>query len=241
MDWLSQMKPHYNQIVPVPLWVVVITVVMVVLAGVLFGLFTTENDRLIALWGGLAGGLVVYIIGFLREVYHLRQLDYFWRMGIRDILNTRHDVVYYGNIISKAKSEVLVTGTSCHRFINDFLDLGADDKALVDQLRQFPKLRIRFLIPCDSFMDFESKTKFDLVRPKLERLQSKFPSRVELRRFGDIARLSMVVVDDELIAGPVLPGIESRQAPAVHVSRLTEYGKKHIDYFEEVWERSDGG
>ena len=235
------MKQHYDRKVPLPFWFVVVTTIIALLACVLVGLFATKNDTVIALLGGLAGGLVVYIISFLTDISQLRQLDRFRRMGIKSILNTRHNVTYYGKIVAKAKSEVLVIGTSCHRFITDFLDEGADDKVLVDQLRQFPELQIRFLIPCDEYMDSDSKTKFGLVRPKLERLQQQFADRVELRRFQELPRLSMVVVDDELIAGPVLPGIESRQSPAVHVYRQTEYGRKHIDYFEAIWKTSEGG
>ena len=235
MDWLSQMKQHYDRKVALPFWIVVLAAILVALACVLVGLFTTKNDTAIALFGGVSGGLVVYIISFLTDIGQLKQLDRFRQMGIRNILSTRHEVVYYAQIVGQAKSEVLVMGTSCHRFITDFLDERADDKVLVDRLRRFPQLEIRFLVPSDECMDAESRTKFGLVLPKLERLQTQFGDRVKLRRFHDIARLSMVAVDGELIAGPVLPGIESRQSPAVHVKRQTEYGKKHVEYFEAMW------
>lgn len=234
------MKQRYDKKVVLPFWIMVLAGILVALACVLVGLFATENDTAIAVLGGLAGGLVVYIISFLTDIGPLRQLDRFRKMGIRNILSTRHDVVYYGEVVGKAKSEVLVMGTSCHRFITDFLDERADDKVLVDRLRQFPELKIRFLVPGDEYMDEDSKTKFGLVLSKLERLKQQFNSRVELRRFQDTARLSMVVVDEELITGPVLPGIESRQSPAVHVKTQTEYGKKHLEYFETMWKKAEG-
>lgn len=239
MDWISEMKRHYDRKVALPFWFVVVTGISVTLALVLLGLYVTKNDTVIAVLGGLAGGLVVYTISFLTEIGQLRQLDRFRRMGIRSILNTRHDVTYYGDVVGKAKSEVLVMGTSCHRFITDFLDERADDKVLVDQLRKFPELRVRLLVPDEESMDADSIAKFGLVRPKLERLDELFAVRVELRRFPEAARVSMVVVDEEVISGPVLPGVESRQSPAVHVARQTEYGKKHVEYFEAMWKTSE--
>ena len=239
MDWISEVKQRYDQKVVLPFWFVVLAAILVALSCVLLGLFTTKNDTVIALLGGLAGGLVVYTISFVTDIGQLRQLDRFRKMGIKKILSTRHNVLYYGEVIGQAKFEVMVMGTSCHRFITDFLDRKADDKALVDLLRQFPKLQVRILVPSDDFMDEDSRTKLGLVLPKLEHLQGEFGNRVKLKRFKDSARLSMVVVDDELIVGPVLPGIESRQAPAVHVKRQTDYGRKHVEYFDNVWREAE--
>ena len=122
-----------------------------------------------------------------------------------------------------------------------FLDDKAYNKVFVDQLRMHPSLRVSILVPLEHHMDAESRSKFDLVGSKIDRLIPEFGSRVELRRFDDVTRLSMVLADAELIAGPVFPGVESRKSPAVHVDSRTEYGQKCIEHFDEVWKSSGNG
>ena len=235
------MMNSFDKPITMPFWVVVLVVILLTVGGVVAGLFTIQNATAVAVLGGLLGGLVVYAISFLTDIGRWRQLDRFNRMGIKDILSTRHQVTYYGPIVSRARTEVLVMGTSCHRFINDFMDDRSDDKVLLDQLRKHIDLTVRILIPTAGRMDDESRAKFDLVKEKLRRVMNEFPGRVELRRFDDVARLSMVMVDEELITGPVFPGIESRQSPAVHVDRRTEYGTKFKDFFDDLWDKSASG
>ena len=235
------MKQKFNKRVSMPFWAVIVIGIILAAGCVLIGLYTTQNATVIAVLGGLLGGLVVYTISFITEIGQLRQLDRFRRLGIKDILNTRHDITYYEPIVGVAKLRVCVMGTSSHRFINDFLDDKADNKVLVDQLRLHPSLKVSILVPLEHHMDAESRTKFDLVRPKIDRLITEFGSRVELRRFDDVVRLSMVLADDELITGPVFPGVESRQSPAVHVDSRTEYGQKCLEHFDKVWKSSGNG
>ncbi len=66
-------------------------------------------------------------------------------------------------------------------------------------------------------------------------VKARFGDRVELRRFDDAARHSLVIADNDLVAGPVFDDDKSRHAPAVHVGIETVFGQKYYSHFETVW------
>ena len=131
-------------------------------------------------------------------------------------------------------------GSSCTRFISDFLDPDTDDHVLIERLRLFPEMRVQILVPQSRRMDAATKRKLGDLGSKIEKLKAEFKDRFEMREFSYEARHSFVITDTELIAGPIFEGTESKNSPAVHVSASTPFAEKYIKHFDTVWDRSDG-
>lgn len=195
--------------------------------------------KLVGLIGGLVSGLLVFILTFITTINPLQKLDKFEKMGIRAVLANRHDKAYYQKIVVGSRKVVRVMGASCTRFVDDFLDRESDDKVLIDAMRAHQKLVIQLLIPNDAFMEAESKARVPGMLRKLVKLKAEFGDRVELRRFDERAQHSFVIVDNELIAGPIFESDKSKHGPAVHVAMTTHFAQKYSQHFDDIW--SAGG
>lgn len=224
----------------VPNWIMVTGGVLIVTA--VFGFWYYKADpadtKLVGFLGGIATGLVVYLATFLTVLGPLRELDRFHRMGIRGLLENRHEQLYYRRLVKKGRQRVDVMGASCSRFVRDFLDPDADDKVLIDALNKHGQLKVRLMIPNDANMTSEARDNARHMLALVERIRATFDNRVEVRRFNDAARHSFVLVDGDLVAGPVFDGDRSRHAPAVHVAVETAFGQKYSIYFEKLWGES---
>ncbi|WP_173974477.1 hypothetical protein [Magnetospirillum sp. LM-5] len=224
----------------VPIWILVASGVIIVIAVLGYWYYKADpaEAKLVGFLGGVVTGLVVYLATFLSVLGPLRELDRFHRMGIRGLLANRHDKLYYRSLVKKSRQRVDVMGASCNRFVRDFLDPDADDKVLVDALSKHNQLRVRLMIPDDEHMTDEARDIVKHMLPGINKLRMSFGDRVEVRRFNDRARHSFVLVDGDLIAGPVFDGDRSRHAPAVHVALETLFGQKYSAYFDELWRAS---
>lgn len=227
--------------VSIPRWVIFLVILILIIGGLIIWLYQADEDnaKLIAILAGLVSGLIVYVFTFVSIVGELKQVEFYRSLGIRDLLSNRHDKEYYKKIVGNAKTRVDVMGASCVRFVEDFLDLDSDDKALVDALVKHPRLRVRFLIPKAAHMSEVTKKKVSAATPKFQALQRKFKDQVQFRRFDSEAAHSFVLVDDELIAGPVFAQERSKHDPAVHVEASTPFGRKYVDHFQMVWDNCE--
>jgi len=227
--------------VRVPLWLIwmIAVIIAIGLLSYWYYLIDPTDSKLIGLVGGVVTGLIVYLATFLTLLRPLLELDRFHRMGIKGLLANRHDQAYYRGLVAKSRMRVDVMGASCNRFVRDFLDLKSDDKVLVDALNRHSQLRVRLLIPTDAHMSDDTRSGVPNTLEQITAIRKRFGSRVELRRFDDKARHSFVVVDNDLVAGPIFEDSVSRHAPAVHVAAETLFGEKYHAYFEEVWKSAD--
>jgi hypothetical protein len=221
----------------VPLWLIwtVVITLVIVGCGLWYYWIDAENPKLVGLAGGILTGLVVYLATFITLLRPLQELDGFHRMGIKALLDNRHDQAYYRKLVARSTMRVDVTGASCSRFVGDFLDVDSDDKVLVDALNKHPHLRVRLLIPDDAYMSEDVRSRTIATLKQIEAVRQRFGDRVELRRFADMARHSFVIADRDLVAGPVFDDDKSRHAPAVHVATETLFGQKYIQYFDTTW------
>ena len=146
----------------IPVWLMIIAGCLIVLA--LFSFWYYELDehsiKTLELVGGVVSGIVVFLITYITAIGPALQLDRFKRMGIVDVLNDRHDKEYYKDLVIGARSTVRVMGASCTRFVEDFLDLDADDKVLVDALNKYGRLSVQLLVPVEKFLAPEAKINF---------------------------------------------------------------------------------
>lgn len=224
----------------VPIWALIVGAA--VLATIVFGFWYWAMDekstKMLGFVGGMFSGLAVFIITYATVIGPSLQLERYLSMGIVDVLDNRHDKIYYEKLVAKARSSVKVMGVSCSRFVNDFLDPAADDKVLFDQLQRHPLLKVELLVPMEKHLEANTKAKTKDLNSKLAAIEALFPGRVLLRRFDSKAHHSFVIVDDDLVAGPVFEGDKSRHAPAVHVKMTTTFAMKYRDFFEQEWTKS---
>lgn len=227
----------------VPLWLIWTSAISVVIAalGYVYWKIDPANSKLVGAVGGVVTGLIVYLATFFTLLRPIQEVDRFHRMGIKGLLDNRHDQAYYRKLIARSSIRVDVMGASCSRFVRDFLDVDSDDKVLIDALNRHPRLRVRLLIPEDAYMSEEARNRTETTLAQIAAVQTRFGDHVKLRRFKDEARHSLVIADSDLIAGPVFEDNKSRHAPAVHVATETLFGQKYLTYFEEVWIGTDAG
>lgn len=211
--------------------------IAIILFGVCYYYLDSGEAKLLGLIGGIETGLIVYLLTFLTLLKPLRELERFRSMGIKALLANRHDQAYYKKLVSNGARRVDVMGASCSRFVQDFLDVESDDKVLVDALSNHTYLKVRLLIPDDENLSSEARSSLPRTLAKVEQAHQRFGDRVELRRFAHKAQHSFVIVDGDIVAGPIFAGDNSRHAPAVHVSAETAFGRKYEDYFDTVWAR----
>jgi hypothetical protein len=226
----------------VPNWAIFLIALSVVMAvfSLLYYFLPDDSTKLLGLIGGIVSALAVFILTFAATVKPMQKLQRFEKMGVRALLRNRHDREYYRELVAQAKNDVRVMGASCTRFVEDFMDLESDDKVLIDALRRNSKLKVRLLIPSEEFMAQETRARAQAPTRILTAVYKEFKDRVELRRFDEKVAHSFVIVDDELVAGPVFEGSKSKYAPAVHVAMWTEYARKYAEHFDEVWRESAG-
>lgn len=230
--------------VHVPLWWFLIGAVLVVsgLLGYAYYYWIDETDtKLLGLVGGILTGLIVYAATFVTLLRPLQELDRFQRMGVKRLLANRHEKANYRDLVAGARQRVYVMGASCGRFVKDFMDVDSDDKVLIDALNAHPNLKVRLLIPTDKKMSASTRSSTQTMLAQLAAVRQIHGARIELHRFDDTARHSFVLVDDDLVAGPVFDGDKSRHAPAVHVSAGTAFGQKYCAYFDDMWDNHSVG
>ncbi|MEM8986676.1 MAG: hypothetical protein AAGC95_08135 [Pseudomonadota bacterium] len=221
--------------VRVPVWTIIIFTLSVLGFIIFAWLADATNAKTIGVLSGLLAGLIVYGLSFLTELPVYARLEKFEQTGVKNLLKNRYEKAYYRPILEKAERRVCVMGSSCSRFITDFLDPDTDDHVLIDRLRLYPQMKVQILVPQSQKMGKAARQKFSALCVKIDWLTGEFEDRFEIREFPHNARHSFVITDTELIAGPIFEGTESKNSPAVHVSASTPFAQKYIDYFRDLW------
>lgn len=223
--------------ISVPAWllIVVVGVAICIGASVWYYLLDADSPKMIGLVGGVVSGLLVFVLTFVVSIQPLLKLDRFEKMGIRNVLQNRHDKAYYAKVLVKARKTIKVTGASCTRFVDDFLDMENEDRLLISALQKYDRLQIQLLMPDDTHVSDEARARLPSMFRKLDRVRENFGQRVQVRRFCGPAHHSFIIADEELVAGPIFQGDKSKYAPAVHVAMFTKFGEKYDEYFDLVW------
>ena len=229
------MNTAMKKIIRMPMSYAILAGLLFFAAGALYWFFGTDDPKLSALIGGICGGVIVYIIGFLISIYEYRSIDRFRQLGVKEVLPNRRGTDYYEKLVSEASEIVVVTGTSCSRFIDDFANRYNDNHVLVDALRKNKGLEVKIMVPSEKYMDDQSKIKFRSGEEKLRNLLADCIGRVKMKRFNHEPRYSFVRVDNNLIVGPVFTEVESKDAPAIHLDVNSAYAEKYLDDFNRVW------
>ena len=220
-----------------------IAIILILLAGFwLYFEIEIENEKWVMLIGSTISGLIVVLLTVSLSYYEFKKIERFRQMGVIDMLPERTDKKYYEEILRNAKTLIQVMGTSCTRFLDDFGNQSRPDHVLIDVMDNNTTLKLQILVPDEKNMDEESKQKFNTssMTQIINSLKEKYPERFKIKRFNFTPSHSFVRADHDLIVGPVFPRVDSRHAPAIHLKTSSEYAKKYIQYYEDVWTGSDG-
>lgn len=232
----------YNKKLSIPMpWAIVIVMILLLLVFGAISIIMTEKNILEnegPLWvfaSGVVSGLVVTLAQFCISWADAKAIDRFRRMGVENVLTTRDEEAYYGKLIQTARSQVDVLGSTATRLIQDFADLNspkAEKRALIKALKI--GVSIRILVAAPASLNDGDKYKYPLNRKNFETIAGQY-ANFEVRYFNTMPIASFVRADHELVVGPLLPGVESKHTPALHVYNHSPYAASYLKYFEDTW------
>ncbi|WP_238912406.1 hypothetical protein [Achromobacter xylosoxidans] len=222
-----------------------ITVVALLLLVVLVAMSVLMTDKRFLdndgpLWvfaSGVASGLVVTLAQFFLSWADARAIDRFRAMGVENVLSNRDEEAYYGKLIQSARSQVDVLGSTAARLMQDFADVGSprpEKRALIEALKKGVEVRILVAYPSHLY-DRERNFKYPVALKLFKDIAAQY-SNFQVRYFDAAPLASFVRTDHELVVGPLLPGVESKHTPALHVFNFSPYASSYLNYFEKTWE-----
>ncbi|ALO38292.1 hypothetical protein UZ73_08465 [Alcaligenes faecalis] len=226
--------------ISMPVAIVVIAVLLLVAFGTISILMTNKGflESEGPLWvfaSGVVSGLVVTLAQFCLSWADAKAIDRFRRMGVENVLTTRDEEEYYGQLIRKARSQVDVLGATATRLMEDFADSNspkAEKRALIKALTN--NVRVRILVASPERLDARDQYKCTSTRQRFEAMAAAH-SNFEVRYFDATPIAAFVRADTELVVGPLLPGVESKHTPALHVYNHSPYAESYLNYFEKTW------
>lgn len=221
-----------------------ITIVALLLLGVLLAMSIIMTDKSFLdndgpVWvfaSGVASGLVVTLAQFFLSWADAKAIDRFRAMGVENVLSNRDEEAYYGKFIQSARTQVDVMGSTATRLMQDFADVESpkpEKKALIEALRKGVEVRILVATP-ERLEARERIYKYPVARKLFESIAAQYPN-FEVRYFDATPIAAFVRADHQLVVGPLLPGVESKHTPALHVYNHSPYAASYLNYFEKTW------
>jgi len=103
----------------------VIAVLLITLTVLLTKLFFSISDpQYSSLFSGLATGFALATVQFFFSWYEYAKIDKYQKMSIIDI--RKDDRELYGSLISDAKEQIIVLGSTASRLLSDFANTASD-------------------------------------------------------------------------------------------------------------------
>jgi hypothetical protein len=178
----------------------------------------------------VAAGQYLMSWGEFAEIGRLRDI------GIERALLARDDKKYYGDLLRKARLNVWVLGVTAGRFIDDFADAQSpreENSVLLGALRR--KVHVRILVAMPTHLEATSVQQAERARVRFEALRKEFPDYFEFKYFDHAPNQSFVRVDQAVIVGPMLRGVESKNSPALHIRTDSPLAGPYVENFEREW------
>ncbi|WP_316801442.1 hypothetical protein [Pedobacter frigidisoli] len=213
--------------------IAVVLIALTVLSTKLF--FSISDPQYSSLVSGLATGFALATIQFFFSWYEYAKIDKYQKMSIIDIRKDRDDRELYGSLISDAKEQIIVLGSTASRLLSDFANTAsnqAKNKYLLTALSK--GVRVRVLLPDKHYLEQGQQAQFDNTKNQFQALQAQY-SNFEYKYFQHSPSHSIFLVDDECILGPMFPGISSRNTPSIHVKSSSPFSRTYLEYFENEW------
>lgn len=226
--------------ISMPWAIVIVAILLLVAFGAISILMTNKSvlEKEGPLWvfaSGVVSGLVVTLAQFCLSWADAKAIDRFRRMGVEDVLTTRDEEAYYGKLIQTARSQVDVLGLTATRLMEDFADDSSpkpEKRTLIKALKK--GVAVRILVAAPERLDSSDQYKYQVTRKRFESIAATYPN-FEVRYFDNTPIASFVRADNELVVGPLLPGLESKHTPALHVYNHSPYAASYLHYFEKTW------
>lgn len=214
---------------------------IILLLAIIFTTDLLSGEKWSSIIPGLLTGFIVALFQAILSLQEIKRIDEYNNLKIKKILSHRKDASYYGNLISKSKTEIKVLGVTAQRFLEDFADENSkateSEKVLLQALQQ-SKIKVKILIADDDFLvGEENKRKAKQAKSKLEYLSNKYPAKFEYCYYKHKPTHSIVIIDNECIVGPIFPELESKYTPAIHLINDSPFAEPYIDYFNQEWEQ----
>lgn len=230
------MKSHFNQILRVHLYKIVMFVWIAATGFFAILFFKEENSKIEALLGGLLAGLLVAFVQYLLDWNEHSDIEAIKELGIKRILPHRDNKSYYGQALSKAKREIWLLGNTASRFLEDFAHPNREDSnAFLTALQKGVEARI--LLPEASHLDASERFKAKASRQQLTELTKQFPN-LKCRYFNHRPAHSVMKIDDECLVGPVFPNVRSKDSPTIHTYAYSPLVGKYLEHFKEEWDNA---
>jgi hypothetical protein len=221
-----------------PLIVVLLLLIASGISGYYY-YYGEPNTKSTALYGGLFSGLILVIVQFSFSWSEYRALSKFHELGIRDILLDRDDRNFYHGLIKSANKRIYVMGVTAARFMEHFADLESDrseTRVLLEAMSRGTDVRI--LLPESNYLLTEKdKTKAQTTTEFFAKVAEHYDN-FHYRFFDHEPAHSIFVVDEECIIGPVLPGVASKDTPAIYMRTEGKYAEKYLNYFDHEWTKA---
>lgn len=188
---------------------------------------------------GAVPGLVVALAQFILSWSEFNAIGRIKNLGIKNVLLTRDDANYYGELIEKAKDTIVVMGVTAKRFLEDFADESSPlehKKRLLAALNR--NVTVKILITTDEWLDGDQKTQYQYTKRRCLDLKSRFPGLFDGREFNHAPNQSLVRIDNDVIVGPVFDRKASKDTPAIHISVESGFAKSYLFNFDQEWEHA---
>lgn len=225
----------------VKVYVYKIILCIMLLAAVVFGyeyFSVTGSPKTTGLLGGLTVGLCIALIQLLIALYEHNEIEAIRKLGIIDILPHRDNERLYKGIISAARKEVLVLGSTAFRFLDDFANDEREDKRTLLDVLERHQIKVRFLLPNREFLvNDDDRHKFDMAAKRLENLARNHGS-VTHQYYQHAPFHNLVLADNKCLVGPIFPNTPSKDCPAIYIDKDSVFVEPYLKYFEYEWKKA---
>jgi hypothetical protein len=192
------------------------------------------GDKWASIISGLLTGLIVMLFQAFLDRYEFKTIDKYRNLGVVDILPNRKNQQYYGNLISKSNREIKVQGVTALSFLEDFANKNQNTKEdqLIEAIKK-RKVKIKILVAHESYLDERHRRKAIESESRLKELSKQ--DNFEFRYYKHKPAHSILIIDNECLAGPVFPEVKSQDTPTIHLNRYSQLAKYYEDYFDNEW------
>jgi hypothetical protein len=195
--------------------------------------YKASGSKTAALFGGVATGLFVAFLQYLIQLNEHRDIERFKKLGIREVLAHREGKQYYEDLIEQARSKIWILGNTANRFLEDFAHLERhDSQALLSALAR--GVSVHILLPLPTYLSEADQARSAVSLARMGQIQSDWPD-FKFKFYDHSPAHSLVVVDDECLAGPIFPHVQSKDSPAIHTSTGSPFVEHYIKHFEKEW------
>jgi hypothetical protein len=226
-----------NERVKLPSYLLMVFVFLFMTILFTYLFFNSSNSKWASIFGGVAASFFVAEVQFLCQIYEYLKLRKYEQMGVIDVLKERRDRDYYGKLIQKSKSRILVMGVTASRFFDDFANKSVSGNSeLIEAVRN--GVEVKVLLPKRKYLQSHDQANFDALTLKLSQ-DDVLSGKCQIKYFDHFAAHSLVQVDDVCIVGPIFKDLRSKNTPAIVLKTDSVVAKPYIDNFNKEWNSAD--